>query len=153
MGSMYDRILVAIENSDADRTIVSHVTALAKTIGAELLLVHVADGWVARNYDQLKLRDSEEMKADRLYLEKLRDELTADGLIVKTQLAMGDPASELVKIANGGTVDLVAMATHGHRYLADIVHGTTVDRVRHLVKIPVLLLKVPHAGSHDAADT
>ena len=141
MVPMYSRILVAIENSDADRSIVAHVTTLAKLTGSELLLVHVADGWVARNYDRLKLRESDEMKADRLYLERLCGELTSQGLRVKTELAMGDPATELVKIANSGAVDLVAMATHGHRYLADIVHGTTVDRVRHLVKVPVLLLK------------
>ncbi len=141
MAPMYPRILVAIEHSAADRTIVAHVTHLAKLTGSELLLVHVADGWVARNYDRLQLRESDEMKADRAYLEDLCDELASQGLRVSTELAMGDPATELVKIANGGTVDLVAMATHGHRYLADIVHGTTVDRVRHLVKIPVLLLR------------
>lgn len=141
MTSMYPRILVAIENSEADRTIVAHVTALARLTGSELMLVHVADGWVARNYDRLKLRESDEMKEDRAYLEQLRDALAAEGLHVTAELAMGDPATELVKIANSGTVDLVAMATHGHRYLADIVHGTTVDRVRHLVKVPVLLLK------------
>ncbi len=141
MTPMYPRILVAIENSQADRTIVAHIMHLAQLTGSELLLVHVADGWVARNYDRLKLRESDEMKADRAYLEQLRDELAAAGLRVSTELAMGDPATELVKIANSGNVDLVAMATHGHRYLADIVHGTTVDRVRHLVKVPVLLLK------------
>lgn len=143
MAPMYPRILVAIENSAADRTIVSHVTDLAKMTGSELVLVHVADGWVARNYERLKLRDSDEMKADRAYLEELRQELALQGLTVTTELAMGDPVTELVKIANDGRIDLLAMATHGHRYLADIVHGSTVDRVRHLVKIPVLLLKVP----------
>ena len=138
---MYRRILVAIENSDADGTILSHVTELAKLTGAELLLVHVADGWAARNFDRLKLRESEEMRADKEYLDRLRARLESSGLKTSTQLAMGDPASEIVKLANSGDVDLLAMATHGHRYLADLVHGTTVDRVRHLVKIPVLLLK------------
>jgi nucleotide-binding universal stress UspA family protein len=139
---MYRRILVAVEHSAADRTIIDHVSKLADLTGADLLLVHVADGWAARNFDQLQLRESEEMKDDRAYLEQLRAELAKDGRSVDIQLAMGDPASELVKIANGGGVDLIAMSTHGHRYLADIVHGTTVDRVRHLVTVPVLLLKV-----------
>jgi len=138
---MYRRILVAIENSDADGTILAHVANLAKMTGAELLLVHVADGWAARNFDRLKLRESEEMRADREYLERLSADLRGRGITSAARLAMGDPASELVKIANSGDVDLLAMATHGHRYLADLVHGTTVDRVRHLVKIPVLLLK------------
>jgi nucleotide-binding universal stress UspA family protein len=138
---MYRRILVAIEHSSADRTIIDHVAKLAEMTGATLLLVHVADGWAARNFDQLQLRESEEMKEDRAYLEQVKAELTAAGRTVEAQLAMGDPASELVKIANSGTVDLLAMSTHGHRYLADLVHGTTVDRVRHLVNVPVLLLK------------
>lgn len=138
---MYQRILVAVENSRSDQTILQHVTKLAKLTGAELLLVHVADGWVARNFDQLKLRESDEIKADRAYLEQLRERLTAEGLTVHTQLAMGDPATELIHTAEAQGVDLIAMTTHGHRFLADLLHGATADRVRHLVKIPVLLLR------------
>ncbi len=138
---MYRRILVAIEHSPADQTILDHVSKLADLTGAGLLLVHVADGWAARNFDQLKLRESEEMKEDRAYLEQLRDRLAAEGRTVDIQLALGDPSAELVKIANSGSVDLLAMSTHGHRYLSDVIHGTTVDRVRHLVNVPVLLLK------------
>ena len=91
--TMYRRILVAIENSPADQTILEHVRQLAALTGAELLLVHVADGWAARNFDQLQLRESEEMKADRDYLEQLAADLTARGLTVSTELAMGDPAT------------------------------------------------------------
>jgi len=138
---MYRKILVAVENSEADRTILEHVAGLAKLTSAELLLVHVADGWVARNYDQLKLRESEEMRSDRAYLESLRDDLASRGFTVQTKLAMGDPATELIRTAEEQQVDLIAMSTHGHRFLADVVHGTTADRVRHLVKVPVLLLR------------
>jgi nucleotide-binding universal stress UspA family protein len=138
---MYRRILVALENSAADRTIIKHVSQLARLTGAELLLVHVADGWVARNFDQLGLRESEEMKADRLYLEQVREDLAGQGFTVQAELAMGDPATELIRTAETKDVDLIAMSTHGHRFLADVLHGTTADRVRHLVKIPVLLLR------------
>ena len=138
---MYKRILVAVEHSPADRTIVTHVTALAKLTGAELLLVHVADGFAARNFDRLKLRESEEMKEDRAYLDGLKADLTAQGLSVSTQLAMGDPAQELIRAVDEEDVDLLAMSTHGHRFLSDVIHGATADRVRHLVKIPVLLLR------------
>ena len=138
---MYKRILVAVENSPADRTIVEHVSGLARLTGAELLLVHVADGWAARNFDQLDLRESEEMKADRAYLEGLRQELAERGLTVTAKLALGDPATELVRAAETDAVDLIAMATHGHRFLADVLHGTTADRVRHQAKVPVLLLR------------
>jgi len=138
---MYRRILVALENSAADRTIIKHVSQLARLTGAELLLVHVADGWVARNFDQLRLRESEEMKADRLYLEQVREDLVRQGFTVQAELAMGDPATELIRTAETKDVDLIAMSTHGHRFLADVLYGTTADRVRHLVKVPVLLLR------------
>ena len=138
---MYHRILDAVEHSAADRTILAHVEALATLTGAELLLVHVADGWAARHFDELKLRESEEMKADREYLDGLAEELAGRGFRVRTALAMGNPADELVRVAEAEQVDLVAMSTHGHRFINDLLRGTTVDRVRHLLKIPVLLLR------------
>jgi nucleotide-binding universal stress UspA family protein len=138
---MYRSILVAVENSPADRTILTHVRELASLTGAELLLVHVADGWAARHFNELKLRESEEMKADRAYLDQLAAELRAASLSVTTELAMGDPATELIRLCRERNVDLIAMSTHGHRFLQDLLHGTTVDKVRHLVRIPVLLLR------------
>jgi nucleotide-binding universal stress UspA family protein len=138
---MYRRILVAIENSTADRTILTHVEQLARVTGAELLLVHVADGVVARHFDDLQLRESEEMREDRAYLDRLCDELGQKGFVAKSLLAAGDPAKELVHVAKTQDVDLIAMSTHGHRFLADLLHGATVDRLRHLVNVPVLLLK------------
>jgi len=138
---MYKRILVAIENSSADQTILAHVTGLARLTGAELLLVHVADGFAARHFDDLKLRESEEMKADRAYLEELKSRLTEEGLHVDYELAKGDPATELIRTVESRDVDLVAMSTHGHRFVSDMLHGTTADKVRHLVKVPVLLLR------------
>jgi nucleotide-binding universal stress UspA family protein len=136
---MYRRILVAVENSPADQAILAHVRQLAALTGAEVLLVHVADGWAARNFDQLKLRESDEIKADRAYLDQLAASLPE--LRVSTELAMGDPATELIRLAEERHADLLAMSTHGHRFLNDLVRGTTVSKVRHLVKIPVLLLR------------
>jgi nucleotide-binding universal stress UspA family protein len=138
---MYKRILVAVEHSAADRSILTHVSGLARLTGAELLLVHVADGWAARNFEQLELRESEEMKSDRAYLESLQKDLMDQGFEVRIQLAMGDPATELIRTAETQAVDLVAMSTHGHGFIGDIVHGATADRVRHSVKVPVLLLR------------
>jgi len=74
---MYHRILVAIEHSPADQAILDHVRQLAAQFGSELHLVHVADGWAARNFDQLKLRESEEMKNDRDYLQRVAADLAA----------------------------------------------------------------------------
>jgi nucleotide-binding universal stress UspA family protein len=138
---MYRRILVAVENSPADSTILTHVRQLASLTQAEILLVHVADGWAARNFDRLKLRESEEMRADRAYLQRIAAELAADSLKVQAELAMGDPATELIRLAEERHVDLIAMSTHGHRFFNDLLRGTTVSKVRHIVKVPVLLLR------------
>jgi nucleotide-binding universal stress UspA family protein len=142
---MYTKILIAIENSDADRTVLEHVQRLAKLTGASLLLVHVADGWVARNFNELDLRESEEMKEDRAYLQRIQEQLVALGFATRTHLAMGDPATELVRVAEAEGVDLIAMSTHGHRLLNDIIRGSTADRVRHNVAVPVLMIRAPKA--------
>lgn len=138
---MYTHILVAIENSAADRAVLEHVEGLARLTGARLLLVHVADGWVARHFDELKLRESEEMREDRAYLQEICDGLVSRGIESRARLALGDPATELAKVAAEERVDLIAMSTHGHRFLNDLVRGSTADRVRHNVTVPVLMVR------------
>jgi nucleotide-binding universal stress UspA family protein len=138
---MYTHILVAIENSDADRAVLAHIETLARLTGARLLLVHVADGFAARHFNDLKLRESEEMREDREYLAQLCDGLVERGFETRARLALGDPATELVKVAAEEAVDLIAMSTHGHRFLGDLLHGSTADRVRHNVQIPVLMVR------------
>jgi manganese transport protein len=140
---VYQHILVAVEHSKADEAILEHIIKLAHLTKARLLLVHVADGFAARHFNDLQLRESDEMRDDRAYLAKRVEELAAAGLEVTSRLAMGDPATELIKIAAQEHVDLIAMSTHGHRFLSDIIHGTTVDKVRHTVRVPVLLLRAP----------
>jgi nucleotide-binding universal stress UspA family protein len=139
---MYQHILIPLENSSADETILGHIKPLARMTGAKLLLVHVADGWVARNFNQLKLAESEEMKQDRAYLEKRTGELAAEGFTCASVLALGEPSDEIIKLAREKNIDLIAMTTHGHRLISDILYGATADKVRHAVEVPVLLLKV-----------
>jgi nucleotide-binding universal stress UspA family protein len=138
---MYKRILVPVEHSAADRTIIDHVRPLARMCGATLVLIHVADGWAARAYDELQLRESTEIREDRAYLDSLVADLKAQGFAVESRLAMGDPATEIVRAAESERADLVAMATHGHRFVKDLLLGATVDKVRHELKVPVLLLQ------------
>ena len=138
---MYQKILVALENSRADESLLPHVTELARVHHAQLLLVHVADGWVARNYDQLKLAESEEMRADRAYLDRTAEQMRAAGLQVSTHLALGDPPTEILKTAGREQCDLIAMTTHGHRLLGDLIFGSTISKVRHEAQIPVLLVR------------
>jgi len=138
---MYQKILVALENSRADETLLPHIAELAKLHGSELLLVHVADGFAARNYDQLKLAESEEMKGDRAYLESSAESLRARGLSVDTFLALGDPARGILKAAEDRQCDLIAMTAHGHRLLGDLLFGSTINEVRHKAQVPVLLVR------------
>ena len=139
---MYKTILIPVENRETDQTILRHIRPLDRLTNAKLMLVHVADGWVARNYDELKLRESEEMKQDREYLLTLEQELRAEGFEVNSVLAMGEPSTEIIKLARAEPVELIAMSTHGHRFISDLLYGSTADKVRHNVDIPVLLLKV-----------
>ena len=138
---MYNHILIPLENSSADSTILTHIKPLARLTGAKLLLVHVADGWVARNFNQLQLAESQEMKEDRVYLEKRQRELIDEGFSCEAMLALGEPSDEIIKLAREKDVDLIAMTTHGHRFISDVLYGATADKVRHAVEIPVLLVR------------
>lgn len=138
---MYHKILVALENTRADESLLPHITELAKHFHSQLLLVHVADGWVARNFDQLQLAESDEMQADRAYLETAAQPLRAAGLEVHTHLALGDPPTEILKAAAREQCDLIAMTTHGHRLLGDLIFGSTIHEVRHQTTIPILLVR------------
>ena len=140
---MYSKILIALENSRTDKAILDHVEPLALRLGSEVLLVHVADGWAARQYEGLNLAESEEMRVDRHYLEAVRGRFDTAGIKTSTQLLWGEPADEIVKVAEKSGSDLIAMSTHGHRFLGDLIYGSTADKVRHTVDIPVLLLKAP----------
>ena len=138
---MYKKILVALENGRADEALLPHVTELARLLGSELLLVHVADGWAARNFEQLGLAESEEMIGDRRYLESKAGTITESGLRVSVELARGNPPDEILKAAEREQCDLIAMTTHGHRLLGDLIHGSTITAVRHKSRIPILLVR------------
>jgi nucleotide-binding universal stress UspA family protein len=138
---MYRKILVPVENSSNDQVILSHLQQLVALTGAKLILVCVAHGWVARNFDQLRLRESEEMREDREYLGKLCADLQSKGFQAEFILAHGEPSDEIIKIAREHQVDLIAMTTHGHRFISDLLYGSVSHDVRHAVDVPVLLLK------------
>lgn len=143
---MYKKILVALENSRADASLLPHVTELARQFHSHLLLVHVADGWVARNFNRLKLAESEEMKADRAYLEAAAEQLRAKGLKVTAHLELGDPPTEILKTAEREHCDLIAMTGHGHRLLGDLFFGSTIHEVRHRSFVPILLVRAGTKG-------
>ncbi len=138
--TMYHKILVALENGSADVPLLAHAHTLATHTGAEILLLHVADGFGARYFQQLKLAESEEMRDDRKYLEEEAERLRGKGLVVHTLLALGNPPQEILKAAKATGCDLIAMGSHGHRWLGDLFHGSTIYAVRHDSSVPVLVV-------------
>ncbi|MGV3710361.1 MAG: universal stress protein [Gemmatimonas sp.] len=144
---MYQRILVPLENSAYDAGILKHVCQLARLCSARLVLIHVADGWAARHANALSLRESEEMQADRAYLDTLVQQLHAEGFRADSILAGGDPATEITAAAEREQCDLIAMATHGHRGLQDVIYGQTANDVRHRTMVPVLMVRGAQPGA------
>jgi nucleotide-binding universal stress UspA family protein len=138
---MYRRILVPLEHSDYDDAILTHVRELARLCASSVVLIHVADGWAARHQRELSLRESDEMKKDREYIESRADELEQLGIEVECVLAGGDPGREIAAAAEREGCDLVAMSTHGHRGLQDLIRGSVANNVRHNTSVPVLLVR------------
>jgi manganese transport protein len=140
---MYRKILVALDHTLADEALLSHISEFARLMKSELLLVHVADGWVARNFDQLNLAESEEMQEDWKRLEETAARLRREtGLQTDTRLGLGSPPEQLLKVAESERVDLIAMASHGHRLVGDIIHGSTIEAVRHRARVPIIVVPV-----------
>jgi nucleotide-binding universal stress UspA family protein len=136
---MYDTILVTLDGTPTDRAIIEHVKQLANFAHSRLVLLHVADGWAARTYGQDAV--SPEIADDTAYLQKVRAEFQAAGISTEAELAYGEPSTQIVKWVEQKGCDLVAMSTHGHRFLADVFLGTTATRVQHNIRVPVLLLR------------
>jgi len=135
---MYRKILVALDTTASDQELLPAITQLAALLKSELLLLHVADGWVARNFEQLNLAESEEMKEDRRYLEKTASRMRMEaGLVVTVLLALGNPPDQILKIADSERCDLIALASHGHRLVGDLIHGSTIEAVRHRARVPI----------------
>jgi manganese transport protein len=138
---MYRKILIALDTTPSDQELLPHIAALATSMKSELLLVHIADGWVARNFDQLNLAESEEMREDWNYLEETAARLrTETNLTVTTRLGLGNPPNQILKVAETEQVDLIALASHGHQLLGDIIHGSTIDAVRHKARVPIIVV-------------
>jgi nucleotide-binding universal stress UspA family protein len=136
---LYQRILVTLDGKPTDRAIIAHIKQLATLADSRVVLLHVADGWAARTYGADAV--SPEVDEDQAYLEAVREEFRAAGISAVSELAYGDPATEIIKWVQRNGCDLVAMSTHGHHFIADLFLGTTSRKVRHSINVPVLLLR------------
>ncbi len=143
---MYRTILIPLDNTGTDETILAHVRPLARLNGASLVLVHVADGFAARNQEALNLADSPEMDDDRAYLARRQAELIAEGFAVTVALEKGDPATGILAVAARERVNLIAMATHGHGLIGDLIRGSVAEKLRHRTGLPILMIRESKAG-------
>jgi len=138
---MFKRILVALDHSKADSFLLPRVKELARLTGAEILLLHVSTGWAAQWQENLNLSDSKEIREDREYLEKLSAEINRENFRVTVRHTSGEPARVILKTAEAEQCDLIAMTTHGHRLISDVIHGTTITKVRHESNVPIFLVR------------
>ena len=136
---MYHKILITLDATPTDRAIIDHIKQLARIMHSRVILLHVATG-VPAQYSG-KDAAGEEVDRGRAYLAWIAAEFAAAGIPAETELAFGDPAREIVKWVDAKGCDLVAMSTHGHRVLGDLVFGATANKVRHNLSVPVLMLR------------
>ncbi|MGO8931536.1 MAG: universal stress protein [Limisphaerales bacterium] len=137
--SLYKTILVTLECTPTDRAIIDHIKLLASAMQSRVVLLHVATG-VPAKYHRTDATGTE-VEESKAFLGRVRDEFTAAGIQAEAQLAYGEPAKEIVNWVKQKGCDLVAMSTHGHQFVADLVLGTTAFRVQHSLSVPVLLLR------------
>ncbi len=139
---MYKKILIPLDNSPTDKTILGHIKSLAKLTGSEIILVHVVEGFAARLQNELNLADSQEKTEDQAYLDKVSKVMAGDGLKVKAILVQGkEPAPAILTVAEQEDCDLIAMATHGHGFVKDVILGSVADYLRHHTNLPILMIR------------
>lgn len=136
---MYKTILVTMDSTPTDRAIIEHIKKLAKFMHAKVILLHVADGWTARTFGPDAV--GPEVTEDTAYLNQVLSEFQTAGIPAEAQLAFGEPSKEIIKFVEQKGCDLVAMSTHGHGPLEDLILGSVADNLRHQIDIPILMIR------------
>jgi nucleotide-binding universal stress UspA family protein len=136
---MYETILVPLDATPTDRAIIEHIKKLARMLNSKVVLIHVATG-VPAQFSGSEA-GGEEVNKDQEYLRQVKAEFDAAQIPAQALLDFGDPVKQIVKWIEQNPCDLVAMSTHGHQFIADLILGTTANRVQHSVSVPVLLLR------------
>ncbi|MBX2898765.1 MAG: Nramp family divalent metal transporter [Cyclobacteriaceae bacterium] len=134
----YRNIVVTIDFSSADSLAIQSATAQGNK-NARYLLVHVVETAGAMWYgSQIADQESDE---DTLALNQYVDQLRLLGYHVEMKIGYGNPKQVIPQIVKHFEADLLVMGAHGHNWFKDLIFGTTVDTVRHRVKIPVLIVR------------
>jgi len=136
---MYGTILLTLDKTPTDRTIIDHVMQLASIMGSRIVLLHVVSSAAAQWLGSQT--GGAEVDKSQNYLDQIVAEFQAANIEAEAELAFGDPVTEIIAWVAKSGCDLVAMATHGHGFMADMILGTTAINVQHCVHVPVLLLR------------
>lgn len=131
---LYKKILVTIDCSSVDDAIIKHVSALALQNNAKVYLLHVVH---SHTLDQHRVLNE---KAE-LIIESLRKKLANQGIDAYKVIRDGEPDKQILDEIENNDYDLVAMATHGHTFIGDLLFGSVSKRLKHKINIPLLLIK------------
>jgi len=134
----YNKIAITVDFSRSDSKAISNAFSQGGK-SAEYILIHIVETAGARMMDQ-EIDDLETV-SDKVNLEKYRVELASKGYKIHTKLGFGNPKKSIPEIVNATDCDLLVMGAHGHRAFKDMILGTTLDAVRHNVRVPVLIVK------------
>jgi len=131
-------IAVAVDFSSADESALNNAFQLGGT-EANYTLIHVVETVGAMVYgDNI---DDHETLIDKKLLEEYKEILSEKGIKISIKLGFGKPNSVIPAIINESDFDVLVMGTHGHTGFKDLLFGTTVDKLRHKINIPLLIVK------------
>lgn len=133
---VYKKILVAMDCSPVDDIIIGHVSALALQNNAKVYLLHVVH---SHTLDQDRALHELATASLNSHCELLQDRGIKTSIIIRS----GEPDAQILEEIEGNDYDLVAMATHGHTFIGDILFGSVSETLKHRINIPLLLLKSP----------
>ncbi len=136
---IYSSILVPLDHSESDHASLTNALALAKIHNARIILLHVEEGVTSQMFGSLS--STAEIQEGQGYLKKIVESLRSQNVTVDVVVRHGNsPAKEIVGSVRDLHPDLLIMASHGHRGLKDLIFGTTINAVRHRVKVPMLIV-------------
>ncbi|MBU0663793.1 MAG: universal stress protein [Proteobacteria bacterium] len=133
---VYKKILVTMDCSPVDDTIIEHISALALQNKAEVFLIHVVH---SHTLDQDRALHKQAEASLQLQCELLQERGVRSHIIIRS----GEPEEEIVKEIEGNDYNLVAMATHGHTFIGDMLYGSVSQTLKHSISTPLLLIKAP----------
>jgi nucleotide-binding universal stress UspA family protein len=139
---MYKRILIPLDGSALAEAVLPHVEELAKSGGAELVLLRVASAHLFPGADPIEAQVAIVQEAEN-YVADVAQRLQEKGISAEAKVRYGDPAEEILDHAARDQIDLIAMATHGRTGLKRVVLGSVAENVLRSAPVPMLLVRAP----------